>query len=158
MSDETVDEKTSSTTAPFFVDTNILAYAYDNSEKRKRKICFKLVRAAFEGESSYCVSNQILGELFVVLTRKVAKPLSKQKAGTIIRGFIDSQKWNKINYDHSTVRRALDDITTMNVSFWDLLIAETMKDARITNLYTENTRDFRKIPWITAINPILKKS
>ena len=99
MSVETDDKR-------HFVDTNILAYAFDQSEKKKRKICAKLVRAAFQGESNSYLSNQILCELFVVLTSKVAKPLSNEKASTIVRGFIDSAKWNKTNYDHTTVRES----------------------------------------------------
>ncbi len=100
MSGETNDD------IPFFVDTNILAYAYDQSEKKKRKICGKIVRAAFQGESNSYLSNQILGELFIVLTNKVAKPFSKEKACAVLRGFIDSPKWNKANYDHTTIRRS----------------------------------------------------
>ena len=42
----------------------------------------------------------------------------------------------------------------INISFWDLLIAETMKDARVSVLLTENIRDFSKVPWIKAINPM----
>ena len=139
----------------FFFDTNILAYAFDQSEKKKRKICANLVRSAFQGESNSHLSNQILGELFVVLTKKVAKPLSKEEASTIVRGFIDSAKWKKVNYDHTTVRRALDDAENINVSFWDLLIAETMRDAGVIVLFTENIKDFGKVPWIKALNPIV---
>ena len=143
----------------FFVDTNILAYAYDRSDKRKRAICAKLIRSAFEGESNFFVSNQILAELFVVLTRKVANPLSSEDAGTIVRAFIDSQKWTKINYDFMTVRRALDDARNMGAysSFWDLLIAETMRDSGVKTIYTENLRHFEKIPWVNAVNPMGRK-
>jgi predicted nucleic acid-binding protein len=153
-------EKRDSTTRGgphFFVDTNILAYAYDQTEKRRRKICSELVRAAFEGESNAYVSNQILGELFFVLTKKVAKPLSNKKASMIVRGFIDSQKWRKTDYNHSTIRRVLDDLDNLNVSFWDLLIAETMKEAGVSLLYTENTKDFDKIPWVSPVNPMMMK-
>ena len=139
---------------PTFVDTNILAYAFDQSEKKKRKICEKLVRDTFQGESNSYLSGQVLGELFVVLTKKVANPLSKEKASTIVSGFINSSRWKKINYDHTTVRRALIDAETINISFWDLLIAETMKDAGVNVLLTENIKDFDKVRWIKTINPI----
>ncbi len=153
----TESKQSSTQAAHFFVDTNILAYAYDQSEKRKRRICSELVRTAFEGESNAYVSNQILGELFLVLTKKVAKPLSKEKASTIVRGLIDSQKWKKVTYDHSTIRKVLDDVHNLNVPFWDLLIAETMKDTGVTLLYTKNTKDFSEIPWVSAVNPVAEK-
>ncbi len=137
-----------------FFDTNIIAYAFDRSDERRRKPCHRLVAAAFDGETKCCVSNQVLGELFIVLTRNVGRPLSRGEAGVIVRGFIDSPRWNKINYDHLTVARALEDLRSIDAPFWDVLIAETMRNAGVTKLYTENERDFKKIPWVEVINPI----
>lgn len=139
------------------LDTNILAYAYDKSDPRRRKVCEGLVRSGFEGESPYYVSNQVLGELYVVLTRKVAKPLPREEAGLIVSAFVESPKWGKLNYNQLTVKRALEDLRTINISFWDVLIAETMKEAGVSTLYTENAKDFRKIPWIEVVNPFVAK-
>ena len=75
-----------------FFDTNVIAYAFDRSDERKRQRCQRLVRLGFEGDLSSCLSNQVLGELFQVLTKKVGRPLSKKVAGTIVRGFIDSPR------------------------------------------------------------------
>ena len=137
-----------------FFDTNVNAYAFDRSDERKRQPCQRLVRLGFEGDPSSCISNQVLGELFQVLTEKVGMPLSKKVAGTIVRDFIDSPRWKKLNYSHLTVRRALDDVGTINASFWNVLIAETMRDSGVTRLYTENETDFRKIPWVEVLNPM----
>ena len=52
------------------------------------------------------------------------------------------------------MRRALDDDGTINASFWDVLIAVTMRDSGVTRLYTENETDFRKIPWVEVLNPL----
>lgn len=138
----------------FFYDTNILAYAFDDSDASRKKKCEELVRAAFQGESVCLVSNQVLSELFVVLTRHARRPLSREKASVIVNGFIDSSKWIKTNYTHVTVKKALLDLETINTSFWDLLIAETMKEAKVRTIYTENERDFAKIPWIRVVNPL----
>ena len=43
---------------------------------------------------------------------------------------------------------------TINASFWDVLIAVTMRDSGVTRLYTENETDFRKIPWVEVLNPL----
>jgi predicted nucleic acid-binding protein len=138
---------------PAVLDTNILAYAYDKSDPKRRKICERLVRSGFEGDSPYYVSGQVLGELYVVLTRSVTKPLPKEEAGLIVDAFVDSPNWGKLNYDHLTVKHALEDLRTINTSFWDIMIAETMKEAGIGTLYTENEKDFREIPWINVVNP-----
>lgn len=137
-----------------FVDTNILAYAFDESNEKYRKLCSEIVRDGFEGDAQYYLSNQVLSELFVVLTKHVGKPLSKERATIIVSGFVDSSKWKKLNYTHLTVKRVLQDLQTINTSFWDALIAETMREAGIRVVYTENERDFRKIPWIQVKNPL----
>ncbi|MFI5419628.1 MAG: PIN domain-containing protein [Nitrososphaerales archaeon] len=140
-----------------FVDTNILAYAFDESDEKRRKPCEKLVKQGFSGESSLSVSNQILGELFVVLTKKMGKTMPRDRAGLIVSGFIDSPKWLKTSYTHATIKRAIQDTSVINCAFWDLMIAETMREAGITRIYTENERDFKSIPWISVINPIHSK-
>ncbi len=43
------------------------------------------------------------------------------------------------------------------MSFWDSLLAATMKENNIFNIYTENIKDF-KVPWINAINPVENKN
>jgi predicted nucleic acid-binding protein len=139
---------------PIFFDANILAYAFDESDAKRKEKCEKLVRAGFQGDFTCHVSNQILGELFMVLTRHSKRPLSKEKAGVIVSGFIDSSRWVKSDYTHQTVKRALLDLETVNTSFWDLLIAETMRDAKVRTIYTENEHDFAKIPWIKIVNPL----
>ena len=80
---------------PAFLDTNILAYAFDESDAERKERCEKLVRAGFEGDAHFYVSNQVLSELFVVLTRHAKRPLSREKAGVIVGGLLDSSKWTK---------------------------------------------------------------
>ena len=143
---------------PFVLDTNILAYAYDRSDAKRRKACEKIVKSGFLGESPCYVTGQILGELYVVLTKKVAKPLAKPQAALIVNGFIDSPNWGKLDYSHATVKRAVEDLKTIETSFWDVLIAETMRDAGVGLLYTENEKDFTMIPWVKVKNPITAES
>ena len=140
-----------------FVDTNILVYAFDESYENRRNPCSELVRSGFQGDAEYFVSNQVLSELYVVLTSHVRKPLSKEKGSLIVTGFLDSAKWKKLNYTTATVKRALQDSERINISFWDMLIAETMKEASVRLIYTENERDFRKIPWVQSENPMLMR-
>jgi len=141
-----------------FFDTNILAYAFDRSDHVRWKACSRLVKEGFQQEGVSVVSNQVLAELFVVLTGKVAKPVSKDRAGRIVKSFVDSPSWNKVNYDAETVSQVSAYSEKMPNHFWDLLIAETMKAAGVRRIYTENVRDFRGIPWIEPINPMAIES
>jgi predicted nucleic acid-binding protein len=43
----------------------------------------------------------------------------------------------------------------MRTPFWDIMIAETMKEAGVRDLYTENEKDFLEIPWIRVVNPFV---
>jgi predicted nucleic acid-binding protein len=134
-----------------FFDTNIIHYAFDSSEPYKREKCEKLVEQVFHGEVRGVISNQILVELFNTLTRKLDVPY--EKAETIVKTFIASEYWKKINYTHNTVDRALNESNLLKAPFLDVLIAETMKENGMSKIVTENEKDFRKIPGIGIINP-----
>jgi predicted nucleic acid-binding protein len=91
-----------------------------------------------------------------VLTKKIENPISFENAKTIVEGIIESENWAKIDYNSRTVRKAAITVNNDNsLHFWDALIAETMIENKITEIYTENTKDFEKIPGIRAINPML---
>ncbi|ODS42504.1 MAG: hypothetical protein MSIBF_04090 [Candidatus Altiarchaeales archaeon IMC4] len=138
-----------------FVDTSVIVYAYDFSENAKRAKCKALIEAGFKGEAELAVSNQILAELFVVLTKKIEKPVSVENAKIIVNGIIESDNWVKVNYDSDTVGKAVMLAKRIkNAHFWDALIAETMLENNIYEIYTENVKDFKEFPGIKAINPI----
>jgi predicted nucleic acid-binding protein len=136
-----------------FYDTNILVYAYDESESKKRQVAEKLVESVFSGEVKGVLSNQILSELFYVLTEKINKPLSKEIAAKITRKYVISDKWKKLDYTNSTALKATLSSSYYNSSFWDTLVAETMKENEIVQIITENEKDFKVIPGLKVINP-----
>jgi len=135
------------------MDTNLLVYAYDTFDRKKHDKCKTLVEDTFKGERRLAVSNQILSEMFYVLTQKLKNPLSLDDAYAIVFGIIDSANWIKINYSHETVKKALMIVKNQNASFWDSLIVATALENGITKIYTENTKDF-KMPDAQAINPL----
>ncbi len=138
-----------------FIDTSIIVYAYDLSEKKKRAKCKILVESGFKGESQLVVSNQILAELFVVLTKKIENPISAEDAKTIVDGIVESDNWVKRDYNSDTVKGAILRTSKIkNAHFWDALIAQTMLENQIHEIYTENVKDFRKFPGIKVINPM----
>ena len=136
----------------FFVDTNILVYAFDESEKQKRSIAKTIVKDITKGRKRGIISNQVLGELFVALTKKIENPLEKAKAQIIVNGFIDSVHWKKINYAAYTVSKATETSIKEKMHFWDSLIVETMLENNVYVILTENTKHF-KFKHIKAKNP-----
>ena len=135
-----------------FYDTNILIYAYNLNEPRKRKLCKQIVKDVFSGRDVGVVSGQILVELYNSLTRKLAVP--EDSARKIVESFILSENWLKINYNENTIRAALKSSFAFKSPFLDTLIAETMKDNGLNTIITENEKDFIKIPGIKVINPL----
>ena len=140
----------------YFFDTNVLAYAFDKSDPTKWKTASALVKGGFE-DGGGVLSNQVLAELFVVLTQKVSKPIPKEEAAGIAKSFVDSASWTKVSYPSGTVARAAQDSAAMPNHFWELLIAGTMKEAGVKRVYTENLKDFAGIPWVEAVNPFAQK-
>jgi len=67
------------------VDTNILVHAYTVSDERKHRADVALVEPVWGGQPA-ATTLQNLCEFFVVVTRKVAKPLSPAEAQVIVEG------------------------------------------------------------------------
>ena len=136
-----------------FFDTNVLLYAYiDNQLSAKHKICLKLVEGVFNGETEGVISNQVLGEFSnVFIVRSGASVEDTERA---VSELIASDNWTKLNYNSDTVKKALGTCRIYKTPFWDSVIAETMKENSITNIITENDKDFDRIPGIMVTNPL----
>ncbi len=135
-----------------FYDTNVLYYAYDLSEPEKRKTCKSLISKVFMGETKGVISNQVLVELYNALTRKLG--VKSDTAKVIVDAFITSPNWQKISYNHMTVKAALSTCKAFGAPFLDSLITETMKENGIDQIITENEKDFTRIPGIKIKNPV----
>lgn len=135
-----------------FVDTNVLVYAFDESEKQKREIAKRIFGEIAKGEKRGVISNQVLGELFFALTQKMENPISGENAQIIVNGLLDSVHWKKINYTAFTISKAIEASIKEKNPFWDTLIAETMIENKIFTILTENTKHFRSTH-IKGINP-----
>jgi predicted nucleic acid-binding protein len=134
-----------------FFDYNIICYAYDLTEPSKREAYLPLVEGVFEGSMKGIISNQVLVEIFNSFTRKLGVP--SDKANLIVRSFILSKHWYKLDYNHKTVLRALENSRLFKAPFLDVLISETMKEKNISRIVTENAKDFSRIRGIIVINP-----
>lgn len=140
-----------------FFDTNIIVYAYDSSEPVKQNVCVQFLTKVYEKGIAGVISNQVLGEVFKGLTENIEKPISIEDAKLIIENMVNSDRWLKINYDHETIKKAISIVKLTKVSFWDAVIAETMKENGIDKIITENEKDFQKIPGLKIINPFRQK-
>ena len=137
------------------VDTNILVYAYDQSEKKKHEIAKELLKKCFEGKIKYALSTQNLSEFFVEIIKKIEFPLSKRDVSEIIKEIIEFDNLIILDIKPNTIISAVEISNKHDMSYWDSLLAATMKENGITEIYTENEKDF-KLPWVKVVNPFKK--
>ena len=135
------------------IDTNILVYAYDESEGKKHEICKRLIDECWRLREKYSISIQNLSEFYVVITKKIENPVPIEMAKEIIEDIIEFQNWILMDYDPRTILSAIELNRVYKVHYWDALIAATMRENKIFSIYTEDG-DFKNIPWLNVINPL----
>ena len=66
-----------------FFDSNILIYAYDTRDPIKQNQAQALLLKATQSQTAV-LSSQVLGEFFVVVTRKIPQPMTSSEAAEVI--------------------------------------------------------------------------
>lgn len=144
------------------IDTNVLVYGFDNSEGLKHELANELLEDVFEGKLSVVLSTQILSEFFVNITGERKKvgvniPMGIDEAKALIRDIFSGFKSIAVvGVNPATVMEAMELKDLSNASYWDCLIAATMKEHGITTIYTED-KGFEKIEGIKVVNPFEEK-
>jgi predicted nucleic acid-binding protein len=103
--------------APDFLDTNILVYAYDVADPAKQHIAQDLVRRALAGE--FLVSTQVLAEFAVTLLYKLSPPARPAEVSAILDALGPIKT---LPPDADTVRRALEAHAQYGLHFYDGMI------------------------------------
>ena len=114
-------------TAPEFLDSNILIYAYDPSDPRKQSIAQGLLKRAMRGECG--ISVQVLAEVAATLLHKVAPRTSPQMVSEILDVL---QPIPTFSPDGETVRRAVEACSQFGVHFYDGMILAAAERAGCT--------------------------
>ena len=135
----------------FLIDTNILVYTIDKKERDRNIKAKELIDLCWKGKITYAISVQNLAEFTSVTTNKLK--LDYKQTHTMVAYIAEFAGFKKLNYTATTILSAIEIAGEFNISFWDALLAATMKEHHIYNIYTENTKDF-KMPWLKAVNPL----
>ena len=136
----------------FLIDSNLLVYAYEKEGSAKKEKAKELLNECLSGERQFAISSQNLSEFVSATTRK--GKLSIEEARNFVIKLSKFEGFRKINYRVETLPFALEIVQQFKASFWDSLLAATMRENGIFNIYTENVKDF-KMPWINAVNPLI---
>ncbi len=132
-----------------FVDTNVLVYAFDAGSGEKGEKARALVRDLWE-RGGGCLSLQVLQELYVTLTRKVARPLSPEAAARIVE---DLSVWPCHEPSRTDLLDAIALSRKAKVSLWDALILQSARRSGCGVLWSEDLNAGQKLAGVVVRNP-----
>lgn len=135
-----------------FIDTNILVYALADDGATKHAVAADLVSRGFE-DGCFAVSTQVMIELFVTVTRKLATPLSHADASA----FLDAlTAWPVVSMTPTIVQAAVAQAGRHRISVWDAAILEAARSAGCTVVYSEDLGDGASYDGIVVHNPFTR--
>ena len=132
--------------ASVFLDTNVLAYLFDNNAAEKQQ----MARRVLESEKRFVISTQVMLELHSVLTRKFAPPLSTPEAERVLAAL---ERFEVVASDADLVLRAAHTVVEHQLSIWDAMILEAARLAGCSEVWTEDLASGSTIRGVKLINP-----
>lgn len=131
------------------LDTNVLIYACDKSDRRKQQIALDLIAASTDGVLLWQVACE-----FVAASRKLKE-----------QGFTPSDSWDRLSEFielFALTTPAADSLTlarefhlTDGVAFWDSLIVAGCLTEGISTLYSEDIPSRDSFGQLRIINPFV---
>jgi predicted nucleic acid-binding protein len=137
----------------YFLDTNILVYAYDLSAGQKHTLAAQLLRGCWENENG-CLSIQVLQEFFVMVTQKIATPLDYQTARQIVS---DLTQWRLHAPKANDLLQAIDLQQIYQLGFWDALVVQSATCLGCKQLFSEDLDHGQLYGEVQVINPFREK-
>ncbi len=137
--------------AKYFVDTNILIYARDSSEKEKQLKAEKCL-ARLWADGSGRISAQVMNEYYVTVTQKLKPGLSKEQARSDLRALA---VWQPLQISSTLIESSWDIQDKYGYSWWDTLVISSALFLDCSYLLSEDMQHEQKIGDLTIINPFL---
>ena len=136
--------------AAFLVDTNILVYATDpgDADKQGRAAdCLRRLGASGSG----ALSAQVLGEYFVVATRRLRPPVDEAEAEGVLTNLV--RAWPVYDVTSLAVLEAVRAVQRYQLAYWDALIWATAKLHGVPNVLTEDVPSSELVEGVRFLNP-----
>lgn len=134
-------------TAPVFVDTNVLIYALDPADPRKRQAA-QLWRTELWKSRRGRTSFQVLQEFYVKVAHKW--PTASQAARAEAR---DLLAWQPVPVDSALLELGWRILDRYQLSFWDSMIVAAAKSAACRYLLTEDLQADQDFDGVVVVNP-----
>ena len=142
---------TNSTSARYFLDTNVLVYTFDEREPRKRARALELLEAALGGAG--IISYQVVQEFLNVATRRFARPLGVSEAVVYLDQVL--LPLCEVPSSAALFRAAIAVSDRYRFSFYDSLIVAAAQSARCRILYSEDLQHGQLLDELEIVNPFL---
>jgi len=134
--------------APDFLDSNIIAYAYDVTDPRKHKVAQDFVRRAQAGE--FVISTQVLAEFSSTLLYKMTPQAPPQSVAAIL-GVLATIR--TLSPDPDTIYRAVEVHARYGIHFYDGMIVAAAEQAGCTRIWSEDLNPNQRYFGIEVVNP-----
>ena len=131
-----------------FIDTSVLVYLFDSRQQAKQRKAAEVLRQY----PRPVVSTQVLGEFYVTVTRKFAKPMNPVQA---IAAVDRIRGWQIVPVDEEVVSTALHLTQQYQMSYWDAQIAASAARAGCQILLTEDLSGPGVIMGVRLENPFV---
>jgi len=135
----------------FFVDTNILVYSRDSSEKEKQPKATQWLKSLWENECGK-ISTQVINEYYVTVTQKLKPGLSKEQARADLRAL---SVWQPIDISTVLIEASWGTQDQYHYSWWDSLVITSAQFLDCTYLISEDMQHNQRLGKLTIINPFL---
>src|SRR5437762_2731508 len=132
-----------------FVDSNVLIYAHDSQSGEKGVRARAVLDQLWESGGG-CLSLQVLQEFFVVVTRKVARPLDAEITAAHIA---DLGQWRVHRPAVRDLLGAIEIHRRHRISFWDALILRSAQELGCSVVWSEDLNDGQRFEDIQVRNP-----
>lgn len=134
-----------------FFDTNVLVYALDQSDFRKKNLAIDCFANALQRDT-ITLSTQVLHEFYNITTRKLRPALTAAQAQTYVKELC---AFDVIGSTAAAIMTAIDIEQRYQMQWWDALILEAALRAKAEILYTEDLQHGQRFGTLTVMNPFL---
>lgn len=134
--------------APDFLDSNVVIYAYDTSVAAKQRIAQALVGRAQAGD--FVISTQVLAEFCSTFLHKMSPPASPKDIAAILQVLAPIKV---VSPDDEIVRRAVEAHAQYGIHFYDGMIVAAAERARCNRIWSEDLNPNQKYFGIEVTNP-----
>ncbi len=134
-----------------FVDTNVLLYAFDDSDPAKRDRSREWLGACWLRRCGR-LSTQVLNEFYANARKRFRDAISAGDARAEVRRY---QEWAPWQIDHATIETAWAVESRYGLNYWDALMVSAAQHMGCEWLLTEDLQHDQRIDQVRIINPFL---